>query len=114
MRDAERHASLLQTARDVEDQFLESNTDRLGLELVKGDNHRNSWGRIIRAPIKKKGHIIMDYCCAPTPATSVSEMDEDGDDPPQLEGKIVRQKIRYNDILFQFDEIVFLPHCLIQ
>eukprot|EP00978_Attheya_sp_CCMP212_P045018 scaffold331115_cov56-Attheya_sp.AAC.3 len=94
MRDADRHASLLQTARDVEDQFLESNADRLGLELVKGDDHRSSWGRIIRAPIKRKGHIIMDYCCAPTtPATmSVSETDEDGD-LPQLEGKIVRQKI---------------------
>jgi len=33
----------------------------LGLEAVRGSN-QNSWGRLIRAPLKKKGHIIVDYC----------------------------------------------------
>jgi len=57
-----KNVSLLKQAMEIEDKFLESDSDPLGLELVCGDEHRKSWGRIIRAPIKKKGHVILDYC----------------------------------------------------
>lgn len=73
-------ASHLEAAVNIEDQFLDSNTDLLGLELVRG-NSRSSWGRVMRAPIKKKGHVIVDYCAV--------KIDEDGKDV----GRIVRSKV---------------------
>jgi hypothetical protein len=45
-------------------QYLDSDEDDLGLELVRGEA-RKSFGRIVRAPLKKKGHIYIDYCAAP-------------------------------------------------
>jgi len=51
----------LENAVRVEDEYLDSTLDGLGLELVRGEN-RSDWGRIVRAPIKKKGHVIIDYC----------------------------------------------------
>ena len=78
---------LLSEALDIEKKFINSEEDLLGLELVKGKF--DSWGRIIRAPIKKKGHVIIDYC-----ASSTSENGEDIDDhSEESEGKIIRRKI---------------------
>jgi hypothetical protein len=71
---------LLNKAIEIEDRYIDSDEDKLNLELVQGDTNRRSWGRIIRAPIKKKGHIILDYCA--------SNHNEDED-----VGKIYRQKI---------------------
>lgn len=51
--------------QDLESRYIESEDDLLGLELVKGDVKRESMGRIVRAPIKKKGHVYIDYCTAP-------------------------------------------------
>jgi ribosomal protein RSM22 (predicted rRNA methylase) len=79
-RDHDRRKSLLRAARDIEDKFLDSDSDRLGLELVRGDN-RKSWGRIIRAPLKKKGHVYVDYCA--------SVKDEEGTET----GRIVRSTV---------------------
>jgi len=72
--------TLLDAAMIIEDKFLESESDLLGLELVRGEN-RKSWGRIVRAPIKKKGHVIVDYCA--------SVKDEEGEET----GRIVRSKV---------------------
>ena len=55
------YVALLQSPIDVEDRFLDSDVDPLGLELVRGDVHWRLWGRIVRATIKKKGHVILDY-----------------------------------------------------
>lgn len=52
-------------AQELEDRYLDSDQDDLGLELLRGDTQRNQMGRIIRAPIKKKGHIYIDYCAHP-------------------------------------------------
>ncbi|CAJ1954596.1 unnamed protein product [Cylindrotheca closterium] len=52
-------------AQELEDRYLDSDADDLGLELLRGDNQRYQMGRIIRAPIKKKGHIYIDYCADP-------------------------------------------------
>lgn len=71
---------LMETAKEIEDKFLDSDRDKLGLELVRGEN-RKSWGRIVRAPIKKKGHVIVDYCA--------STIDEEG----QETGRIVRSTV---------------------
>lgn len=73
--------SHLDIARDIEDKFLDSSEDSLGLELVRGKN-RESFGRIIRAPIKRRGHVTIDYC------TSAFD-DEEGIE----EGKIIRSKV---------------------
>lgn len=69
----------LMQATDLERTFVDSDEDKLGLELVKGK--LDSWGRIVRAPIKKKGHVIVDFC--------TSSSSEDNEDI----GKIVRQKV---------------------
>lgn len=72
--------ALLRRAISMEEQFINSDVDKLGLELVRGEN-RKSFGRIIRSPIKKKGHVIIDYCSSTT--------DQDG---CQV-GRIVRSKV---------------------
>ena len=51
--------------QDLESRYLDSDEDVLGLELLQGDAKRSGMGRIVRAPIKKKGHIYVDYCAAP-------------------------------------------------
>ena len=53
---------LLQRAVKVEENFLESTVDSLGLELLHIDKRRRRWGRLIRALLKKKGHVLVDYC----------------------------------------------------
>jgi ribosomal protein RSM22 (predicted rRNA methylase) len=58
-------AALLKEALDLEARFVDSNDDSLGLELVCGDENRQTYGRIIRAPKKKKGHVLIDCCVAP-------------------------------------------------
>lgn len=52
---------VVERASDINDSFVESDADPLGLELVQGQN-RKHWGKLVRAPIKKKGHIIIDFC----------------------------------------------------
>lgn len=56
------HAKQLQVMMDeavkIEDQFLDSSKDMLGMELVHGSERRKGWGRLIRAPIKKKGKYL--------------------------------------------------------
>jgi ribosomal protein RSM22 (predicted rRNA methylase) len=49
----------------LEARYLDSDADDLGLELLQGDANRSSYGRIIRAPMKKRGHVYIDYCGAP-------------------------------------------------
>jgi len=56
---------LSREAINLEDRFLDSDDDDLGLELLRGDLKRLSFGRIIHAPKKKKGHILIDCCTAP-------------------------------------------------
>jgi ribosomal protein RSM22 (predicted rRNA methylase) len=83
--------TLLQRAVDVEDKFLESTIDKLGLELLHGDDQRRSWGRLIRAPLKKKGHVLIDYCsvgCGGGCSVSTTDDDNGG-----TQGRITRQKI---------------------
>jgi ribosomal protein RSM22 (predicted rRNA methylase) len=52
-------------ALTMETRFLASDEDDLGLELLLGDNNRSAFGRIIRSPMKKKGHILIDCCTEP-------------------------------------------------
>lgn len=75
--DKHAHKDLNQRAIDTERRYLDS-VDEVGLELLRGDKNRNSFGRLIRAPIKKRGHVIVDYCGA---------SDEDSD------GRIVRHRV---------------------
>jgi ribosomal protein RSM22 (predicted rRNA methylase) len=49
-------------AKELEDIFLASDEDALGLEFLRGDANRSSFGRIVRQPMKKRGHILIDYC----------------------------------------------------
>lgn len=51
--------------QDLESRYLDSDEDDLGLELLRGEAKRGAMGRIVRAPIKKKGHVYIDYCAAP-------------------------------------------------
>ena len=77
----ERHVGLISDAHDLKERFLASKEDPdLGLELLRGEARRSSFGRIIRAPIKKKGHIVVDYC-------SVNKGNVDKD------GRIIRHKV---------------------
>ena len=57
--------SHLLEAIDIEKRFLDSNEDELGLELVRSETIRQSYGRIVRAPKKYRGQVWMDLCVAP-------------------------------------------------
>jgi ribosomal protein RSM22 (predicted rRNA methylase) len=57
--------NLFEEAQAMKIRYLQGEDDDLGLELLQGDVNRASFGRIIRAPIKKKGHVYIDYCAAP-------------------------------------------------
>ena len=90
----------LQQAVEVEDAFLDSNVDRLGLEMLTGDDRRKGWGRLIRAPLKKKGHVLIDYCSAgcggSCPKNNIYEDDwfeERQDLSDGTQGRITRQKV---------------------
>merc|ERR1711935_900399 len=54
-----------ESARDLNSRYTGSENDDLGLELLQGEEKRQSMGRIVRAPIKKKGHVYIDYCAGP-------------------------------------------------
>jgi hypothetical protein len=82
------HAAALRDAADLEDRYLDSDLDPLGLELVSGDRNREKFGRIVRAPIKRKGHVWID-CCCPGPA---HEQGQGAGGAPG--GRIVRHGVR--------------------
>jgi ribosomal protein RSM22 (predicted rRNA methylase) len=97
---------LLRKAVEVEDQFLKSTMDSLGLEMLHGDERRRGWGRLIRAPLKKRGHVLLDYCSAGCGGGnggcsrngSTDEDDDlattDGHDLPDgTQGRITRHKV---------------------
>jgi len=69
---------LLKDAVNAEDRFLDSNADELGLELVQGRN-LSSWGRLVRPPLKKKGHVIIDFCS--------------GENMGEGDGQIIRHRV---------------------
>jgi hypothetical protein len=52
-------------AKEMRSRYVDSDEDELGFELIRGAGKRGSMGRIIRAPIKKKGHVYIDYCTSP-------------------------------------------------
>lgn len=54
-----------QAAIDLEERYIDSEDDTLGLELLRGDRARASFGRIVNAPKKKKGHVYIETCTAP-------------------------------------------------
>ena len=57
--------ALFDEAQALEAKYLDSEEDDLGMEFLQGDDNRKSFARIIRAPLKKKGHVLIDYCAAP-------------------------------------------------
>ncbi|CAB9497645.1 37S ribosomal protein RSM22 [Seminavis robusta] len=57
--------NLFEDAEALKAKYLDSEEDDLGLELLQGDRNRASHGRIIQAPLKKKGHVYIDYCANP-------------------------------------------------
>ncbi|KAL3793208.1 hypothetical protein HJC23_000750 [Cyclotella cryptica] len=79
---------ILDKAVRIEDEFLESTKDKLGMELLHGDDRRRGWGRLIRAPIKKKGHILLDYCSGGCTGKGGCGSNVDG-----AHGRITRQKV---------------------
>jgi len=58
-------ARTFEAAQALSSRYVDSEHDDLGLELLQGEDKRHSMGRIVRAPIKKKGHVYIDYCAAP-------------------------------------------------
>ena len=86
--DGNHHNDLLMQAKDIEEKFLDSNADALALELVRGDTNRKSWGRIVRAPIKKRGHVLLDYCVGNHDSNHNCDNDE-----MEERGKIIRHRI---------------------
>ena len=89
--DASGHANLILRASELEGRFLDSNADDLALELVRGDSARRGFGRIVRAPVKRKGHVMVDYC-APGRLGELCPSDEEyGMDGGR--GRIVRHRV---------------------
>ena len=63
--DVKKYHDLARETLDLEERYVDSTEDDLGLELLQGDANRLSFGRIIHAPMKKKRHILIDCCAAP-------------------------------------------------
>jgi ribosomal protein RSM22 (predicted rRNA methylase) len=76
-----RNESLLDRAMELEGEYMDSEVDDCGLELAQGSN-LSSWGRIIRAPLKKKGHVYVDFC------TGAGSKGRSGDQKGHEEGKL--------------------------
>jgi ribosomal protein RSM22 (predicted rRNA methylase) len=85
--DIRKHLDLIQHASDLEARFLDSDEDELALELVRGDAARSTFGRIVRAPLKRRGLIMVDYC------SGASENKESETTTGDKKGRIVRHKI---------------------
>jgi ribosomal protein RSM22 (predicted rRNA methylase) len=60
--DSINHEILLSEAESLKESFERTDEDPFGLSILVGDQNRASFGRIIRAPLKRKGHILIDYC----------------------------------------------------
>jgi ribosomal protein RSM22 (predicted rRNA methylase) len=57
-------AAMAAQVLDLRERYLNSTADEeIGLELVRTD--RSGFGRIVHAPAKKKGHVLIDACVAP-------------------------------------------------
>lgn len=54
--------SLHETAFRLEKRHKRSSVDTFGHRILRLDPQLRSWGRIIRAPIKNRGHILIDHC----------------------------------------------------
>ena len=52
--------TLLERAVELQDEYLDGQGDALGLDFIQ--SHRSSFGRIIHAPAKKRGHVLIDTC----------------------------------------------------
>jgi ribosomal protein RSM22 (predicted rRNA methylase) len=89
---SDEHARALRDAVNLEHLYLDSELDPLGLELVSGDRNRASYGRIVRAPIKRKGHVWIDCCVASS--REVSDVAEGGNSSGYSDGRIVRHGVR--------------------
>ena len=91
MRRAEEAMAL---AQEVEDAYITRADDGdgwLGLELVDDTDRRRGWGRLVRAPLKKGRHVVIDYCSAGVRGAGGGE---DGATPWRgTEGRITRQKV---------------------
>lgn len=98
---------ILRKATVVEDEFLDSEANSLGLEMLGGDDRRRGWGRLIRAPLKRKGHVLLDYCSAgcggggggggscPKNKSPLGDFNDDLDAilPDGSKGRITRHKV---------------------
>lgn len=63
--DPENYEVMLDEADQAMTKFANmEDKDPLGLSIVVGETNRRSFGRIVRAPLKRKGHIMVDYCAA--------------------------------------------------
>lgn len=58
------HEELLETARKLQARYEESK-EPLKLDFLQNDRNRASFGRIVRAPLKRRGHVLIDYCAGP-------------------------------------------------
>ena len=82
-------------AQEVEDAYISQSEVEsyggLGLELVDDTDRRRGWGRLVRAPLKKGRHVVIDYCSAGVRGAGGGE---DGATPWRgTEGRITRQKV---------------------
>ena len=92
---------ILQRAVGIEDEYIESKMDKLGLEMLCGDDRRKGWGRLIRAPLKRKGHTLIDYCsagCGGNPScgsknVSINHSNGNHHTNDGTQGRIIRQKV---------------------
>jgi len=91
--DAGKHSDLIRHASDLEDRFLDSDADELALELVRGDAARSSFGRIVRAPLKKRGLIMVDYCSGAAPEEADGAATDDDAESSEKKGRIIRHKV---------------------
>ena len=85
-------------AQEVEDAYISQSEVEsyggLGLELVDDTDRRRGWGRLVRAPLKKGRHVVLDYCSAGVLGPGWDGDGKYGATPRRgTEGRITRQKV---------------------
>ena len=56
------HEELDKEILELHKKFINSDLDDLGLEILRNPESRKHFGRLINAPIKRKGHVLLDCC----------------------------------------------------
>lgn len=57
--------TLNEEAEVLQSRYREGRTDPRGLDMLTNEERRKQFGRILHAPMKRRGHVLIDCCVSP-------------------------------------------------